>query len=1027
MIIHGNCIDILKTLDDNSVDAVVTDPPYGLGKPPDIAEVLHCWLSGDSYTGPLRKGKRNCASNIVDRAVVNDSGDGDSNTGEKLVTLDIPVSDFAVELRLVDLDDEGSGWEVKVDRDGSVCRFEDLLVDEWNAKVREMLNNGEFHLRKGKCFPGCVGVCSCRSKRTLPFRCVLVRLCDDAFAEPEGSAGVVTSAGAELMAVLAFDALGRPSKLYPACAAFDLDTAIELVRSELVGAGARASGLATVAEADDVGDVGGGADGAFTFRFVSHESVLADASCPTMSQQGFMGAKWDAFVPGPEVWRECMRVLKPGGHLLSFFGTRTYDVGTMAIRIAGFEIRDMVSWNYGCLSEDTEILVDGEWRHYSKAMAGRRALCYNIEDDFFEWREIDHLHVYPVAGQCYRISSDATDQIVTDGHRCIVERDGVRSFELARDIAQEHQTSVPVLEGLPDVLGRFPLPHGRAGDSQQTLRTAVPAPVQADAQVPGAIEDDQNCVCSLQGGKVEAERVAAQGQDADVLRSMQRETPGGGAGQAQSQGPGGMVGGERGREQQAHERVGQSRLARWCDFCAEERSLSGPALGEVPGGVHRDGEARRVHYGTSACSCSGAGPGAAELGSCAPHGSQDARQRDREPRIVCEQLGPHEIPRARNTRTTMARVEPCDYAGPVWCVTVPTGAFVARRNGKVFVTGNSGFPKSTDISKRIDKEAGVERGVVGRSMGASNLGAGSCGEHVTSAPDPGKAPVFITAPATPEAKQWQGWGSALKPSLEPICVARKPLEKGMTLAQNVLMWGTGGLNVDGCRVGTESTLRPLGGRTHWGTGSGGMGGSDSGRWPANFVHDGSDEVMALFPETKSGAGSGHHKRHTGGGNGRTHGAMAGVTGPIRESNSGSAARFFKQANFGPTELEDLAAARFMYCPKASKKERDHGLDSMQLTMGGERAGGRKEGSAGLKNPRAGTNSPGRCTHPTVKPIALMRWLVRLVTPPGGTVLDPFCGSGTTGIAAKLEGFEFVGIEMSDEYCELSRARIEAAE
>ena len=98
---------------------------------------------------------------------------------------------------------------------------------------------------------------------------------------------------------------------------------------------------------------------------------------------------------------------------------------------------------------------------------------------------------------------------------------------------------------------------------------------------------------------------------------------------------------------------------------------------------------------------------------------------------------------------------------------------------------------------------------------------------------------------------------------------------------------------------------------------------------------------------------------------------------------------------------------------------------MPLTMGGERAGGREEGSAGL-SPRAGTRTPGRCTHPTVKPIALMRWLVRMVTMPGGVVLDPFCGSGTTGIACKLEGFEFIGMELSEEYCELARARIEAA-
>jgi len=180
----------------------------------------------------------------------------------------------------------------------------------------------------------------------------------------------------------------------------------------------------------------------------------------------------------------------------------------------------------------------------------------------------------------------------------------------------------------------------------------------------------------------------------------------------------------------------------------------------------------------------------------------------------------------------------------------------------------------------------------------------------------------------------------------------------------------------------------------------------TGRWPANLVHDGSDEVLALFPETKSGKPG---VMRLGKNNGAAYGSESRPPGTqmTGHGDSGSAARFF-------------------YCAKASKKERDAGLDSMQLTMGGDRAGGRKEGSAGL-SPRAGTRSPGRNVHPTVKPIALMRWLVRMVTPPGGTVLDPFCGSGTTGIAAKLEGMEFLGIEMSEEYCELARARIEAAE
>jgi site-specific DNA-methyltransferase (adenine-specific) len=345
----------------------------------------------------------------------------------------------------------------------------------------------------------------------------------------------------------------------------------------------------------------------------------------------------------------------------------------------------------------------------------------------------------------------------------------------------------------------------------------------------------------------------------------------------------------------------------------------------------------------------------------------------------------------------------------------------------------SGFPKSTDISKRIDKEAGAERDVVGQGPNAARrpnpIKSGTTFSDdacVWGMGDP------ITAPATPEAKQWQGWGSALKPAQEPICLARKPLEKGLTLAQNVLMWGTGGINVDATRVEGVPPSVPQPDFTSVSKRATSLDANKrngemsqaTGRWPANLVHDGGDEVLALFPETKSGARNGKRSSNSGG-IGTFH-ERERDTGKQFASDQVSAARFFKQTSFAESELDDYAAARFRYCPKASKKERDHGLDSMPVTPGGERAGGRKEGSAGL-SPLAGTRSPGRNVHPTVKPIALMRWLVRMVTMPGGTVLDPFMGSGSTGIAAKLEGFEFIGMDISEEYCELARARIEAAE
>ena len=242
----------------------------------------------------------------------------------------------------------------------------------------------------------------------------------------------------------------------------------------------------------------------------------------------------------------------------------------------------------------------------------------------------------------------------------------------------------------------------------------------------------------------------------------------------------------------------------------------------------------------------------------------------------------------------------------------------------------SGFPKSLDVSKAIDKRAGAEREVVGETRKGAQINStgryGAWGDGITP-----------TAPSTDAAKQWQGWGTALKPALEPITVARKPLVG--TVAENVLQHGTGAINVDGGRV-------------------------EGGRWPANFIHDGSEEATDLLKDS----------------------------------------------------------ARFFYCAKASKADRDAGLDGSHSKQMDE---SRKQGNPGGDNPRNRGVQERTNFHPTVKPTDLMRYLCRLVTPPNGIVLDPFNGSGSTGCAAVLEGFQYIGIEREAEYIAISEKRIQA--
>jgi site-specific DNA-methyltransferase (adenine-specific) len=280
----------------------------------------------------------------------------------------------------------------------------------------------------------------------------------------------------------------------------------------------------------------------------------------------------------------------------------------------------------------------------------------------------------------------------------------------------------------------------------------------------------------------------------------------------------------------------------------------------------------------------------------------------------------------------------------------------------------SGFPKSLDVSKAIDKAAGAEREVVGKASGARN-GNGQNNDYGAygSASD---GLYSVTAPATPEAQQWAGWGTALKPALEPITVARKPLTG--TVAANVLERGTGALNVDGCRVATDELKGKVynnNNNTGWKCTSAPstVHGNETGRWPANLIHDGSDEVLALFPDVKGSKGSGLTQTKA---RSWKNTSTAGIN-RVGHDDTGSAARFF-------------------YCAKASKADRSEGN-----------------------------------THPTVKPTDLMRYLCRLVTPPGGIVLDPFMGSGSTGKAAVLEGFRFIGIERDPAYLEIARSRIVA--
>lgn len=324
----------------------------------------------------------------------------------------------------------------------------------------------------------------------------------------------------------------------------------------------------------------------------------------------------------------------------------------------------------------------------------------------------------------------------------------------------------------------------------------------------------------------------------------------------------------------------------------------------------------------------------------------------------------------------------------------------------------SGFPKSLNIGKAVDKLQGNEREELPPKTFPDGSKDRKTANHKFYADEEEQQNTYTNTKGTSE---WEGWGTALKPALEPITVARKPLSE-KTVAENALKWGTGGINIDGSRVGTEEKLgRQASSTTMFGNGN--MTKEDfidnsngQGRFPANLIHDGSEEVLGLFP-SPHGAGN---KRGSGEVKHGEHSSLFGIDGHesngMRFGDSGSAARFFKTCQF----TEEETAQRFAYIPKASKSERNKGCEGLEEKV---RV---RQGLAGEHKDTVSSNS-----HPTVKPIALMEYLVKLVSKEGHTVLDPFLGSGTTAIACKNLNRNCIGIERDAEYVKISEARISA--
>jgi site-specific DNA-methyltransferase (adenine-specific) len=698
----------------------------------------------------------------------------------------------------------------------------------------------------------------------------------------------------------------------------------------------------------------------------------------------FMGKKWDYSVPNVEVWSEALRVLKPGGYLLAFAGTRTQHRMACNIEDVGFEIRDMISWVYGCLSDDTEILTTNGWQKYDTLFAGSMVMCYNADDRAFEFMSTDEVIVYDYEDTAYRIQSDSTDQIVSKNHRCIVERGGREVFRYAETL--ERQEVVPILERVQNLSETVCDKDERASGQKQVLFSGLPEFGNIKSKQWDSTAEAQAGEHDLSGmwkRILATQSTCNQSKKPDLQQSMQWSTEGTRFETTRQQGKSKLDAGKRGGFSREDERRNKPKLEGGSDLQNPEGELSELfyKVREMPGTIQNNGMQRRLRDGASVKYSQASGVCVETFGNCSPHRPQSGKQRNKQFDAIQNKLGTQKIRSGRyQHKTTLATVTPIEYKGKMWCIRVPTGAFIARRNGRIFITGNSGFPKSHNIGVAVDKLQGNEREIVRiRTDGNKGGGANTYDDdnYVRDTP-------FEETKGTSE---WEGWGTALKPSFEPITVARKPLSE-KTVAKNVLKWGTGGINIDACRIEAEEEITNHSRSKDSAISKGKYGDSSEqkthqttgqklGRFPTNLIHDGSDEVTKLFPNSKSTGGR-TVKRKGGGnvGSGKTSEVMSLPIDPGYGDN-GSASRFF-------------------YCAKASKKERNGWADS-EITN----------------------------DHPTVKPIALMEYLIKLVSREGALVLDPFMGSGTTGIACKKLNRNFIGIELDKDYFEIAKKRIES--
>jgi DNA modification methylase len=719
--------------------------------------------------------------------------------------------------------------------------------------------------------------------------------------------------------------------------------------------------------------------GSIVKRFGKSNSAEASTPIGKRMARGFMGQSWDGF-ESPEhyqswvtEWANLLRsFVYPGALLLAFGGTRTYHRLAAGLEDAGWTIADSLMWTYACVDESTEVLTKDGWKHYSDSLESQHILCYDKETDSFNWEKPNHVFKYQISDTVYRIQSDYTDQLVTRNHRVLVEREGTLLFQFAEYLAPEQEIRVPILESVRDVWLAVQDASFRNCKTEPILqgvpksKTKRTAPSYPNSN--GKSRDDIGYLRYMWKRVLETELLDYQNREQFLQLLMQRERTSQDIEKTCSQSAGRVVG-----------RCGE--VTQGKDDWGEQSGLEGGGYLPQPQGklcesanqvcslssaIHQHGPQGWLCDGTSFACSPGDWPSSKTNRSCSSRGSQCYEQQLGKFRIIRQQSGPQTIRTSRLAQADLARIEPIHYEGLVWCPNIPSGAFVARRNGKVFITGNSGFPKGhrQELDFRVARHGGRHGYITNDAMLNTSLK-----ERL----------AYLKL-----EQQWRGWNIALKPAYEPIVVARAPFSD--TYADLARLYGTGGINIDGSRI--------------------------NGRWPANFMLDCSCETPHELgcPANILDQQSGDVK------------AGGSLSGQEPSKPAGGVVYGRWDRHTWDSYNDEGGASRFFFCTKAKTWEREAGLSLTSRKVNDGR-------QSPIDTPYQRGETKRRNTHPTVKPIQLTEYLARLILPPvldePRRLLVPFSGSGSEMIGAHLAGWdEVTGFEQSAEYVDIANQRLE---